>query len=80
MDGREVDMRHCNSRLGYNREKRARRAIWIVLSLIVDYYSWCAGGRYRRHLRRLWRVGESMSTRLRFGRSRVFSPSFLANL
>lgn len=72
MDGRKVDMCHCNSRLGYNRENRARRAIWVVLSLIVDYYSW----RYRRHLRRLWRVGECVSTRLRFGRRQGFSPSF----
>jgi hypothetical protein len=69
MDGRKVDMCHCNSRLGYNRENRARRAIWVVLSLIVDYYSW----RYRRHLRRLWRVGESVSTRLRSGDARIQS-------
>lgn len=75
MDGRKVDMCHCNSRLGYNRENRARRAIWVVLSLIVDYYSW----RYRRHLRRLWRVGESVSTRLRSGDAKDSVRHFLSS-
>jgi len=51
MDGGEVDMRYGDVRLCYNREDRARRAILIVLGLIVDDYSW---SRRRRRYGRHW--------------------------